>query len=71
MTQEDFHFHPVSDPKSAVDLTHLSLFSGIGAVDFAAELAGFKNIGMVELAHYPFRGALRALARCEKVERCL
>lgn len=36
-------------------MTHLSLFSGIGSLDLAAEMAGMVTVGQCEWADYPTR----------------
>lgn len=45
----------MSGKEARAALTHLSLFSGIGGLDIAAEMAGVVTVGQCEWADYPTR----------------
>jgi site-specific DNA-cytosine methylase len=54
-----------------IPLTHLSIFSGIDAISYAAEKVGIVTAGQVEKDPYAFRCLAKTLAQRSKVERCL
>ena len=59
---------PTPRRRTVIDLTHFSVFSGIGGIEIAAEWAGYRTIGQEELEDYPFLGIIKALAGCAKME---
>jgi len=51
-----------------IDLTHFSCFTGIAGIDIAAEWAGIRTVGQVELADWPFRHRTTGMAGRAKME---